>query len=48
MLIVDADPQANHILGLGIEIEKLENSIYECLINGVEVHKAIQKTAIEG
>ncbi len=48
VLIVDADPQANASSGLGIEIEKLENSIYECLINGVEVHKAIQKTAIEG
>ncbi|MBP8781364.1 MAG: ParA family protein [Paludibacteraceae bacterium] len=48
VLIVDADPQANASSGLGIDIEKLEYSLYECLINNVPVSKAIQKTPIEG
>ena len=29
ILIVDADPQANASSGLGIDIRKIENSVYE-------------------
>ena len=48
VLVVDADPQANASSGLGIDIKNLDCSLYECLINGEEPHKAIVKTELEG
>ena len=36
VLLIDADPQANTSSGLGVEIRELDNTIYECLINGVD------------
>ncbi|MHB9056007.1 MAG: ParA family protein [Paludibacteraceae bacterium] len=47
VLLVDADPQANASSGLGIDIRKLEFTIYECLIDDVPIAQAIQKTEIE-
>ena len=47
MLLVDADPQANASSGLGIEIRELENTVYECLIDGVDPKKAIVDTSIK-
>ena len=47
VLVVDADPQANASSGLGIDIRKLEFSIYECIINGVDAQKAIFKTELD-
>lgn len=47
VLLVDADPQANASSGLGIDIRKLEFTIYECLIDNVPIAQAIQKTEIE-
>lgn len=47
VLIVDADPQANSSSGLGIDIKKLDNTIYECLINNADPEKAIIKTELE-
>ena len=47
ILLVDADPQANASSGLGIDIRKLEFTVYECLIDNVPVVQAIQKTEIE-
>ena len=41
VLLVDADPQANASSGLGIDIRTLNNTIYECLINGIDPHTAI-------
>ena len=35
VLLIDADPQANTSSGLGIEIRELENTIYECLVVGI-------------
>lgn len=48
VLVVDADPQANATSGLGVDVERVERSIYECLIDNVPADKAIEKTAIEG
>lgn len=48
VLVIDADPQANASSGLGIDIKNLQCSIYECLINGEDPHKAIVKTELEG
>jgi len=47
VLVVDADPQANASSGLGVDIRKVERSIYECLINGDDAHGAIAKTEME-
>jgi chromosome partitioning protein len=44
VLLIDADPQANTSSGLGVEIRELDNTIYECLINGVDPHTAIVET----
>jgi chromosome partitioning protein len=46
VLIIDADPQANASSGLGIDINNIENTIYECLIDGVDAHSAIRKTEV--
>ena len=47
VLVVDADPQANASSGLGIDIKEIETSIYECLVDNADVHKAIQNTEID-
>lgn len=44
VLLIDADPQANTSSGLGVEIRELNNTIYECLVNGVDPHTAIVAT----
>lgn len=44
VLLVDADPQANTSSGLGIQIQQLEHTIYECLINRIDPETAIQAT----
>ena len=43
-LLVDADPQANSTSGIGFDPRNVKNSIYECIINQVDPHKAIIKT----
>ena len=48
VLIVDADPQANATSGLGVDNQKIENTIYECLIDGLNPQTAIKKTEING
>lgn len=47
VLLVDADPQANASSGLGINVQSLQFTIYECLIDGVEPKDAILSTEIE-
>jgi chromosome partitioning protein len=43
-LLVDADPQANSTSGIGFDPRNIKNSIYECIINDIDPHDAIQKT----
>lgn len=43
-LLVDADPQANSTSGIGFDPRNIKNSIYECIINNIHPHDAIQKT----
>ena len=47
VLLVDADPQANTSSGLGINIQELDNTVYECLINGIDPNTAILPTNVE-
>ena len=48
VLVIDADPQANASSGLGIDVNHLECSLYECLVDHVDVREAIYTTDIEG
>ncbi len=47
VLLVDADPQANTSSGLGVDIQELDSTVYECLINDIDPHTAILPTSIE-
>ena len=37
VLVVDADPQANASSGLGVNIQEVECSLYECIIDKADV-----------
>lgn len=43
-LLIDVDPQANASSGLGIKVKDIRHSIYECMINMVELNPLIQST----
>ncbi|PWE01054.1 ParA family protein [Marinilabilia rubra] len=47
VLVIDADPQANATSGLGYDLREVETSIYECIVDGADPRKAIQKGEIE-
>ena len=44
VLMCDFDPQANATSGLGIEKRKIKSSIYDVIINGADVRKAVLST----
>ena len=46
-LLVDADPQANSTSGLGINVEKINKSIYDCMIDEEISNKNIIKTELD-
>ncbi len=48
VLLVDADPQANASSGLGVDVKEVESSIYDCLINELDVREAIYETDVPG
>ncbi|MBP5715006.1 MAG: ParA family protein [Prevotella sp.] len=48
VLVVDADPQANASSGLGVDIQQVECSLYECIVNKTDVRDATYTTDIEG
>ncbi len=48
VLLIDADPQANASSGLGVDLNNVECSIYECLINNADIYDAIYTTDIDG
>lgn len=47
ILIVDIDPQANASSGLGLDISKVETTIYDVLLEKVTYKQAIKKTFFE-
>ena len=47
VLVVDADPQANASSGLGVDIKQSECTIYECIIDRVDVREALHDTEID-
>lgn len=46
-LVIDADPQANTTSGLGYDPKSIEKSIYECMVDGIDVNSITIKTEIE-
>ena len=46
-LVVDADPQANSTSGLGYNPKEVQNSIYECMVDGVDVKTTITATDLD-
>ena len=46
-LVIDADPQANTTSGLGHDPREIETSIYECMVDGIDISTIIIKTEIE-
>jgi chromosome partitioning protein len=45
-LLVDMDPQGNATSGFGLDAEKLENTVYEVIIDKIPIADAIQDTEI--
>ena len=48
VLVIDADPQANASSGLGVDINEVDCSLDECIIDHTDVRDAIYTTDIEG
>jgi chromosome partitioning protein len=46
-LVIDADPQANTTSGLGEDPKEIETSIYECMVDGIDINSIIIKTEME-
>ena len=41
VLVVDADPQANASSGMGVDIQQVDASIYDCIVGRIDPHEAI-------
>ncbi len=46
-LVIDSDPQGNASSGLGIDKNKLDQSLYHSLVNGMDLKAIILETEIE-
>lgn len=45
-LLVDADPQANSTTGVGFDLHNIQQSLYDCFINGATAKDVVLKTEI--
>lgn len=45
-LLIDIDPQANATSGIGVDTQKISNSIYDVLVEDTDVNDAIMKSQI--
>ncbi|MCQ2214036.1 MAG: AAA family ATPase [Bacteroidaceae bacterium] len=48
VLVVDADPQANASSGLGVDIQQVDTSVYDCIVSNMDPHESIYTTDIDG
>ncbi len=48
VLLIDADPQANASSGLGVDVNQVETSVYNLLLDHVDAREAIYTTDISG
>jgi len=47
VLVIDMDPQGNTTSGLGIDKNRVENTVYELLVEGLELNECIQKEVFD-
>jgi len=47
VLVIDADPQANATSGLGFDVNNVQSSIYECIVDDIDASKVTLNTQIE-
>ncbi len=47
VLLIDIDPQANSTSGLGLDHKTVENSIYEVLIENLNIQEAVAETGLD-
>jgi len=47
VLLIDLDPQGHASLGLGVDVENLEKSVYDVLINNLSLESIVQRTSVE-
>src|SRR5688572_10475955 len=45
-LLVDADPQANSTTGIGFDLQNIQQSLYDCMVNGTNARDVILKSEI--
>ena len=48
VLVIDLDPQAHASLGLGLDKDSMDRTIYDVLMNNVSLCDVISKTQVEG
>ena len=41
ILLVDADPQANSTTGVGFDLQNIQQSIYDCMVNNVAARDVV-------
>ena len=46
-LLIDFDPQSNSTSGLGVDITKKHNNIYDVLSGKAEIESAVKQTSVE-
>lgn len=47
VLLIDADPQANSSSGLGIDFNRVDTTVYDCLIGNANAADAVLPTCVE-
>ncbi len=47
VLLVDTDPQGNATSGVGVDKNNVENSMYDMLVEDVNINKCVLETAVE-
>ena len=45
-LLLDADPQANSTTGVGFDLQNIQQSLYDCMVNGTPARDVILKSEI--
>jgi chromosome partitioning protein len=48
VLVIDADPQANASSGLGVDMQSVECSLYDCISGEIDIREAIYTTDVTG
>lgn len=48
VLVVDIDPQGNSTVGLGVERQNLDRSVYDVLVDGVPLEGVVVPTVVDG